>query len=143
MTIRPLSDTMALEICANRISIRRQAESLTLSDTMALEFAAGRPRKIDIPDTEANYWLGESKPRAGINHDVTQDIATVSDDRMSAARGVATAIAATMGGLSILLAGMVIGHLLLLPDATIWPMACASLLTGVGSVAVLAGVLRS
>ena len=114
-----------------------------LSDTMALEICAGRPKKIDIPDTEANYWLGESKPRPGINYDVTQDIATVSDDRMSAARGVATAIAAGMGGLSILLAGMVIGHLLLLPDATIWPMAVASLLSGFGSVAVLAGVLRS
>jgi hypothetical protein len=112
-----------------------------LSDTMALEICAGRPKKIDIPDAEANYWLGEAS-RPGINHDVTQDIATIHGDRLSAARGVATAIAAGMGGLSILLAGMVIGHLLLLPDATIWPMAVASLLTGVGSVAVLAGVLR-
>ena len=112
-----------------------------LSDTMALEICAGRPKRIDIPDAEADYWLTKY-PRPGINYDVTQDIATIHGDRLSAARGVATAIAAGMGGLSILLAGMVIGHLLLLPDATIWPMACASLLSGFGSVAVLAGVLR-
>ena len=31
-----------------------------LSDTMALEICAGRPKRIDIPDTEANYWLGEA-----------------------------------------------------------------------------------
>ena len=113
-----------------------------LDDALALEISAGNPKRIEIPDVEADYWLGAAKPRPGINYETTRDIATISADRLSAARGVATAISAAMGCLSILLAGMVIGHLMLLPEATVWPLACASLLSGLGSVAVLAGVLR-
>ena len=112
-----------------------------LSDTTALSISAGKPKRVEIPDAETDYWLTKY-PRPGINYETTQDIATIHGDRLDAARGIATAIAAGMGGLSILLAGMVIGHLFLLPDATIWPLACAALLSGVGAIAVLSGVLR-
>jgi hypothetical protein len=39
-----------------------------------------------------------------------------------------------LAGLGILLAGMVLGHAILLPDATVWPLAVASLLCAAASM---------
>ena len=39
-----------------------------------------------------------------------------------------------LAGLAIILAGMVLGHLFLLPNATVWPLSCASLICAVASV---------
>lgn len=59
-------------------------------------------------------------------------------------QGLALAVCLMMAALAVLLAGMVVGHLVLLPTATVWPLGVASLLcAGLsigGGIAVLRGV---
>lgn len=47
--------------------------------------------------------------------------------------GLVCAFALVLAGLAIFFAGMVLGHLFLLPDATVWPMGVVSLMCAGGS----------
>ena len=97
----------------------------------------------EIYDAETDYLRKHfekiAKAHPGVNEELTETIQTTP----GCARGMAVALCLALAALAILLAGMVVGHLVLLPDATVWPLGVASLLcAGLslgGAIAVLRG----
>ena len=100
-----------------------------------------------IPDVDADYWLTNIHRKAEsrlppseqrgrwlsveeANNETQMHLVQESPCEYAPACCLGSA---ALAGLAIILAGIVLGHVVALPDATIWPMSVASLICGVSS----------